>query len=369
METRAQLGAVPRVLIAMAMFALLTVLTAGAIAIGSGITSSSPNGLIAYKDLSGDIWTAGPDGDHPQLLIEAAGRDLSGPAWSPDGTRLAFWSTADGVTDLVVTTAQGSDPVVVASDVESTSWQAADWSPDGTQLTFTALTPAADSAACLAVGGFCGSRVFVADADGSTGAVQIGDPDLDAREAAWSPDGTSIAFGAGHPEAEILLYVMGRDGSDVRQLSDLVGDGFALYKLDWSPDGRFVVGTSGRPTWDIWAFPIDGSEPMNLSGPAIAAGQTIDRLFPAYAADGAIAWAGGWGQEPCECVTWRDDDTDPVLLDGFSGAPTWSPDGRFLIAQEDGGNRAFAIIDREGQLHGMITNVGDGDPSWQRVGG
>jgi Tol biopolymer transport system component len=206
-----------------------------------------------------------------------------------------------------------------------------DWSPDGTRLAFMALQEGA-SGVCLSDEIiFCGSRVFVAATDGSTGAIQIGDPDLDAREAAWSPDGASIAFGAGGGPQDIRLHVMDSDGGSVRAVSDLQGEMWALNQIDWSPDGRSVAGTTGLPTWDIWAIPVDGGTEVNVSGPSWSEDEPVDRRFPAYAADGAIAWTGGWGQESCACLTLREGDADPVNLPEFEGIPTWSPDGRFLV--------------------------------------
>ena len=65
--------------------------------------------------------------------------------------------------------------------------------------------------------GYCGRRLFTAATDGSTGAVQVGDPELDTRDALWSPDGTMITFG-GSDASTIRLYVMAPDGTDVRPI-------------------------------------------------------------------------------------------------------------------------------------------------------
>ena len=121
METRARLGAVPRAAIIVVTLALLTALAAGAIVAGSssGPTLPAPfgaadNGLIAFVS-EGDIYVIEPDGsDRRQITSGLEG--VSGPTWSRDGTRLAYWTGPAGEpASLVVTDVDGSDPVAVAT--------------------------------------------------------------------------------------------------------------------------------------------------------------------------------------------------------------------------------------------------------------
>ncbi|MFO7531821.1 MAG: hypothetical protein R6W93_05130 [Candidatus Limnocylindrales bacterium] len=370
METRAMLGAVPRVIIVLATIGLLAALTAGTIAIGAAVSGGSANGLIVYQHASGDLWTVEHDGSDPRPLVESDAT-LSAPAWSPDGRRVAYWSTETGGREnaLIVSDADGSDPIVVASDIgEITGWALPDWSPDGTRLAFTAATSVIREAHCSAEGSFCGSRLFVAASDGTTGAVQTGDPGLDARTAAWSPDGSTIAFGAGDTVGDIRLHVMDADGSNVRQVSDLQGETWALLRLDWSPDGTSIVGTSGHPAWDIWVFPTDGGRESNVSAVDVET-RSVDQLFPTYAPDGAIAWWRG-GDGLCECLTIREGATEPVELTGGTWAPAWSPDGQFIVTQRQDSDGELIIIDRSGAVQATIDGVGDAryGASWQNLG-
>ena len=85
----------------------------------------------------------------------------------------------------------------------------------------------------------------------------------------YSPDGRLIAFsgnrGTDPEEATSRIFVMKRDGSGVRQLTD---GGFADSNPSFSPDGRRVVfdrgGAPGQPT-QIFSVSIDGGEPRQIS--------------------------------------------------------------------------------------------------------
>jgi Tol biopolymer transport system component len=134
---------------------------------------SAGNGLIAF-DTEGDIW-ADPDGSNARRLSDGPETER-GPYWSPDGTRLAFIvDTEAGNSDLVHTDASGGARIVVARGVgEKLNHQS--WSPDGTRLPYSAMVE----------GGTW--QIFVGRSDGS-GTAQLGDPDLMAKDPAWSPDG------------------------------------------------------------------------------------------------------------------------------------------------------------------------------------
>ena len=134
-----------------------------------------------------------PDGSGGSRLGEAT----TLPTWSPDGERLAF-----GLEDEVYTVRlDGTDRRLVVDDFRANQ---VSWSPDGTEL-------------LLASDG----GVHVVGADGS-GLRALGPTDLRVKNAIWSPDGSTIA--ARHElddrRWETSVFVMNRDGSDVRFLAE-----------------------------------------------------------------------------------------------------------------------------------------------------
>jgi TolB protein len=88
----------------------------------------------------------------------------------------------------------------------------------------------------------------------------------DNMQAAWSPDGTRIAFASkfraeseGIPE----IYVIDVNSSNLRRLTDTPA---AEGKPSWSPDGTKLVFVSRRAgNWEIYTMNADGTDPQRLT--------------------------------------------------------------------------------------------------------
>lgn len=115
----------------------------GARRLSSGADDVSPswsrNGLIAFQRKVGgawEIWVVDPFGvPRPRPLIAASQGGGMQPAWSHDGTQLAFVRGVAGVARIFVVRADGSGLRAVtptaACDCEHPTW-----SPDGTQIAY-----------------------------------------------------------------------------------------------------------------------------------------------------------------------------------------------------------------------------------------
>jgi len=144
------------------------------------------------------------------------------PAWSPDGTRIAFESYRAGDLDIYIMEADGSNPVNLTEDEPAGDCDPA-WSPDGERIAFTSWRDG-------------DKEIYVMDADGSHLRNLTRHPASD-EAPAWSPDGRWIAF-ASQREGPLRLYLVDADGlSPPRSLSHLEWDG----SPSWSPDGRSIV--------------------------------------------------------------------------------------------------------------------------------
>ncbi len=88
----------------------------------SRVPAWSPDGTkIAFssnRDGNDEIYTMNPDGTGVTRLTFAPGVDLN-PAWSPDSQRIAWYSNRDGNDEIYVMNADGSNVVRVTTNTVS----------------------------------------------------------------------------------------------------------------------------------------------------------------------------------------------------------------------------------------------------------
>ncbi len=110
------------------------------------------------------------------------------PAWSPDGTKIAFVSLSSDESSqaLHVMNADGSHVTALTPRDEGAGINHPTWSPDGQRIAFVKCTFAA-----------CGIVAVNADGSGTvqvTRGSEVVPPAWSPQDPAWSPDGTRIAF-------------------------------------------------------------------------------------------------------------------------------------------------------------------------------
>ncbi len=148
------------------------------------------------------------------------------PAWSPDGTRLAFTSTRDENQEVYVLQVEDGAEHRVTSDPAIDAHPA--WSPDGTRLAF-------------ATARWGDLEIALINPDGTNLLRLTESPGLDDYPA-WSPDGRRLAF-VSNRDGNFEIYLCDADGSNLVNLSQHEAiDSFPA----WSPDGRRLAFVSNR---------------------------------------------------------------------------------------------------------------------------
>ncbi|MBN2386390.1 MAG: serine/threonine-protein kinase [Anaerolineales bacterium] len=215
------------------------------------IPAWSPDGSqIAYQSHMGDDW---------ELVILTLGtgqivpvtdnhcNDFA-PVWSPDGTKLIYYSDCDGNREIYTINVNGSGRVQLTYTSDIYNWFPS-WSPDGQRITFSSNLPGV-------------YRVFVMNADGSNQQSLV-----NGCVSSFSPDGERILFSQYCSDSG-NIHVMNTDGSNAVQLTFLDD----CRNPAWSPDGTWIVfqRCSSAEECDLWIMSADGSNMQQVtSGPAL----------------------------------------------------------------------------------------------------
>jgi len=331
----------------------------------------SPDGskivyLRQFSDIMTDrrysnLWIINFDGTDNRPLTTGNRTDTS-PRWSPDGTRIAYLSDADGRTQIYVRWMDTGQTARI-TDMEETPGGFS-WSPDGKQIAFSALVPVAPP------------RV---------GMLPVPPPG-----AKWSDpprvfDRLVYRFnGSGYlrPGYRQLFTVSAEGGAphqvthgDVNNVGGGGGGGGGGAPV-WSRDAKYlIVSANRRPDAELEPNDTEIYEVSVADGSsrALTSRHGPDNA-PALSADGqSIAYTGHdehyQGYEVSHLYVMKRDGSGSRLVSGAFdrdvASPRWAADGNGVYFQyDDQGDTKIGFISLDGKTKVIAEHLGSGGSSY-----
>jgi len=284
------------------------------------LSSQPAPGIIFTSDRTEnwDIFLIQADGSGLTQLTDFEGVDAD-PAWSPDGSQIAFRSRRHGSSDIFIMNPDGSNPINLINDPQASLDDefAPQWHPDGE--TFSLYTDRySPRGSCLA--GFHQIALLLQEA----GEYRVDLFDTIPGEqyaSSWSPDGRYLVFNSACSQGEFQLFLYDMQSGET---TGLTSESASHSHPAWSNDGHFLAFTKHvNGNNDIFLLDLNTNQQVQL--------------------------------------------TDHPSNDTM---PTWSPDGtQIAFVSNRDGNKDIYIMDVAGGELVNLTNhpADDWYPSWSPV--
>jgi uncharacterized repeat protein (TIGR01451 family) len=329
----------------------------------AGWPAVSPDGTrIAFEQTRDgvgswhDLFVVGVDGTGLRQVTDGT-NDNRRPTWSPDGTALAFERRDDAGVPQVHRVPVDGGPVTALTARPDGAGEPA-WDPDPThdRIAYTAAPGSADN-----------REIHLMNSAGGNDRLVL-DPGWEGRQASWSPDGATLAFlsRSTHPDGdrgEVDLVYTGEPRDDscaceavLRLAEDRLVTRPGWYAQPGTYGVRLLVNRTTAPdryTVTLQDIRPDATDPRDL-------GLTVLREDPGAAADPDRLWR-------------------PVDGDPWTARPSYSPDGRRIVVNRfetvDGRRVSrLYVVNADGsnpqllELPGRAAGDLETDPAWSPDG-
>ncbi|MBT6035205.1 MAG: protease [Kordiimonadaceae bacterium] len=216
----------------------------GYINVGKNINNAhiSPTGKRALFEARGDIFTVPVKNGDPRNITNTPGVMERSPAWSPDGTSIAYFSDQGGEYNLHVIDQLGLEEAKTYT-LPATFYYQPTWSPDSKKIAFYDKK----------------IQLWMLDLEQDNAAPHKIDSNIiglggDAMAPNWSPDSNWIAYSKHLPNLLLAVQLYSLESDETYQVTDGMSD--ARYAA-FDKDGKFLhftASTNMGPTIGMGAM-------------------------------------------------------------------------------------------------------------------
>ena len=318
------------------------------------------------------------EGGGARLRLANDGNIRNFPSWSPDGRLIALWEVAivpgpaggsltfeKAVHLNLISPLGGPERTVLTCEGVQFPPGPVAWSPDGRWIAASPVTP---------VDGVNRGLILVSPATGErVDWVALNPAFAGSAEPAFSPDGRRLAYTSttGDFTAHVNIVSVGSDGKPAGAPTRLVYNGQEAHTPLWTADGRSLLVIDGSSTSNGGVARI----PVDAPGTAVHLGGLEHATSIALSRDGnkLIFTRGGDNSD-----IWRVDVHDPAKSVRVAASTLWdgnaeySPDGqRIAFSSNRGGARELWVANANGDDAQAVTSFNGpivGMPGWSPDG-
>lgn len=293
------------------------------------ITREARIAFVSNREGDSAIYTMDNDGSNVQQVSTPDMTFCAFPSWSPDGTRLAYVGTtgapfADDTAEsqVWVSEANGSEHIQVSHTISNVTFMQPAWSPDGTRLAFHSQSEPEGE-------GDPTNIIHIVRASDGESERNLAFPS-EIQHLAWSPVEDRLVVVSGDPGAGTLVHVMSSDGSEITQVFR------RSMMADWTQGGREIV-VGDYMSEEIIFVDVSSQDDQTPAARTVAT-LPMQPLALATSPDGAhvaVATAGHYQQgyaTGMDVVTVETGEVATIAEgSGWVGWPHWSSDGQSLL--------------------------------------